>query len=195
MPVQTLAVPGITPRHSCTRAMSWDSAPLKLPKLLAHTSDCGDLEHSRITMPQATHSLWPYPCPLWSLWVGAFPTPGAFTYTRITWALSPTVPQVPGVTPGSPLCPWYFGHSSKRGARHSPHQTESMPSSTILEVGIPILKLPSSMVRHCVYLRVQPPQCIFKFGIVPKMLFLGGLLATLDFSTWGLHGHWPNVRP
>ena len=49
-----------------------------------------------------------------------------------------------------------------------PHQTESMPSSTILVVGTPILKLPSSMVRHCVYLRARPPQCIFKFGIVPK---------------------------
>src|ERR1700737_401819 len=47
----------------------------------------------------------------------AFPTPGALTHTRITWALSPTAPQVPGVTPGSPLCPWCFGHSSWRGAR------------------------------------------------------------------------------
>ena len=32
----------------------------------------------------------------------AFPTPGALTHTRITWALSPPVPQVPCVTPGSP---------------------------------------------------------------------------------------------
>src|ERR1700738_4022088 len=64
-----------------------------------------------------------------------------------------------------------------------PHQTESMPSSTILVVGTPILKLPSSMVRHCVYLRARPPQCIFKFGIVPKVSFLGGLLATLDVSS------------
>ena len=40
----------------------------------------------------------------------AFPTPGALTHTRITWALSPPAPQVPGVTPGSPLCPWCFGH-------------------------------------------------------------------------------------
>src|ERR1700737_944382 len=47
----------------------------------------------------------------------AFPTPGALTHTRITWALSPTAPQVRGVTPGSPLCPWCFGHSSWRGAR------------------------------------------------------------------------------
>src|SRR6202048_3915591 len=50
----------------------------------------------------------------------AFPTPGALTHTRITCALSPTAPQVPGVTPGAPLCPWCFGHSSWRSARHSP---------------------------------------------------------------------------
>src|SRR6202048_1018351 len=50
----------------------------------------------------------------------AFPTPAALTHTRIPGALSPTSPQVPGVTPGSPLCPWCFGHSLWRGARHSP---------------------------------------------------------------------------
>ena len=44
--------------------------------------------------------------------------PEALTYTRITWALSPTAPQVHGVTPGSSLCPWCFMHSSWRGARH-----------------------------------------------------------------------------
>jgi hypothetical protein len=48
----------------------------------------------------------------------AFPTPGALTHTRITWAFSPSAPQVPGVTPGSPLCPWCFGHPLWRGARH-----------------------------------------------------------------------------
>jgi hypothetical protein len=47
----------------------------------------------------------------------AFPTPGALTRTRITWAFSPPAPQVPGVTPGSPLCPWCFGHPFWRGAR------------------------------------------------------------------------------
>jgi hypothetical protein len=36
--------------------------------------------------------------------------PGVLTHTRITWAFSPPAPQVPGVTPGSPLCPWCFGH-------------------------------------------------------------------------------------
>jgi len=64
-----------------------------------------------------------------------------------------------------------------------PHQTESMPSSTILVVGTPIRELPSSMVRHCVYLRARPPQCIYKFGIVPKVSVLGGPLATLNLSS------------
>ena len=48
--------------------------------------------------------------------------PGTLTHTRITWALSPMVPQVPGVTLGSPLCPWCCGHSSRRGARQEPKQ-------------------------------------------------------------------------
>ena len=48
----------------------------------------------------------------------AFATPGALTHTRISWALSPTVPQVLGVTVGFPLCPWCFEHSSWRGAQH-----------------------------------------------------------------------------
>ena len=43
--------------------------------------------------------------------------PGALTHTRITWALSLMAPQVPGVTPGSALCPWCCGHFSRRGAR------------------------------------------------------------------------------
>jgi hypothetical protein len=111
----------------------------------------------------------------------ALPTPGALTHTRITWVFSPPVPQVLDVTLGFPLCPWCFRHPFWRGAQHSPHQTESMPSLTILIVGTPILKLPSSMVPHCVYLRVGPPQCIFKFGIVPKVSVVGGPLATLDF--------------
>jgi hypothetical protein len=50
----------------------------------------------------------------------AFPMPGALAHTRITWAFSPPAPQVPGVTPGSPLCPWCFGHPLWRGARHIP---------------------------------------------------------------------------
>ena len=46
----------------------------------------------------------------------AFPGPGALIHTRISWALSPMAPQVPGVTLGSPLCLWCCGHSSRRGA-------------------------------------------------------------------------------
>jgi hypothetical protein len=45
--------------------------------------------------------------------------PGALTHTRITWSLSPMAPQVLGVTPGSPLRPWCWGHSLWRGARHA----------------------------------------------------------------------------
>ena len=56
------------------------------------------------------------PLRILSPWV-AFPTPGALTHTRITWAFLPTAPQVPGVTLRSPLCSWCFGHSSRRGAR------------------------------------------------------------------------------
>ena len=44
----------------------------------------------------------------------------ALTHTRITWALSPTAPQVPGVTLGCPQC---FGHSSWRGARQGVYCT------------------------------------------------------------------------
>ena len=34
-----------------------------------------------------------------------FPTLEALTHTRIAWTFPPTAPQVPGVTPRSPLCP------------------------------------------------------------------------------------------
>ena len=44
----------------------------------------------------------------------AFSTFKALTDTRSTWALSPTVPQVSGVTMGSPFYPYCFGHSSCR---------------------------------------------------------------------------------
>jgi hypothetical protein len=43
--------------------------------------------------------------------------PGALTRIRIIWSLSPMEPQVPGVTPESPLCQWCCGHSSWNGAR------------------------------------------------------------------------------
>ena len=48
----------------------------------------------------------------------AVSTPGALSRIRITWALSPILPQVPGVTLGSLLCPWCFGHSSWKGVPH-----------------------------------------------------------------------------
>ena len=57
----------------------------------------------------------------------AFQRPGALIHTRITWALSPMAPQVPSVTPGSLLCPWCCGHSSKRGARHSYNVGSAIP--------------------------------------------------------------------
>ena len=76
----------------------------------------------------------------------AFPTPGALTHTRITWALSPTAPQVPGVTPGSPLCPWCFGHSLWRGARQAETKFLAirawwMSSGAATEQGLPRLEL------------------------------------------------------
>ena len=61
----------------------------------------------------------------------AFPMPGALTHIRITWALSPTAPQVVGVTPGSPLCPWCFGHSIWKGARQTHCRTISLVSLNI----------------------------------------------------------------
>ena len=97
------------PGHGCTRALSHDKAPIKLPYLLAHTSDWAD------GLNLVTLNLCDWE---------AIPTPGAFTHIRITWALSPTTAQVPSVIPGSPLCPWCFGHSSWRGVRQRPHWTE-----------------------------------------------------------------------
>ena len=49
--------------------------------------------------------------------MGGVPNARGLTHTRITWVLSPPALQVPGVTLGSPLCQWCFGHSSWRGAR------------------------------------------------------------------------------
>ena len=108
------------PCHCSSRALSPDNAPLKLSYLLAHTSEWGVLEHSKILTPWATHSSWPYPRDSWSLWVEAFPTPGASPTPGSLGAFSPSAPQVPGVTPGSPLCPWCFGAYLWRGARHWP---------------------------------------------------------------------------
>jgi hypothetical protein len=42
--------------------------------------------------------------------------PAALIHTRITWSLSPMAPQVPGVTPGSPLRSWCWGALMERCA-------------------------------------------------------------------------------
>src|ERR1700737_1792034 len=47
------------------------------------------------------------------------PRPSSTLGSLTAWALSPTAPQVSGVTPGSPLCPWCYGHSSWKGARQA----------------------------------------------------------------------------
>ena len=46
----------------------------------------------------------------------AFPTPEAPTHIRFTWALSPTAPQVSGVTSGSPCAHGVLG--TPRGEVH-----------------------------------------------------------------------------
>jgi hypothetical protein len=56
----------------------------------------------------------------------AFPTPRALIHTRITWAFSPSAPQILGVTLGSPLCPRCFGHSLWRGARQKPLKEDTL---------------------------------------------------------------------
>ena len=97
------------PGHCCFRALSRNNAALKMPYLLAHTSN------------EVFLSIWEFACHELHIAHGltlmtpsprgweAFPTPGALTYTRIIWASSPLAPQVSGVTLGSPLCPWCFG--------------------------------------------------------------------------------------
>ena len=61
------------PGHCYSKALSRDSVPMKLSYLLAHTSNWGILEHSRILTPWATHCWWFYPHDFWSLWVGGVP--------------------------------------------------------------------------------------------------------------------------
>jgi len=97
MPVQTSTVPGAPPRPLLFQG----SAPLKLSYLLAHTSDWGDLEHSRILTSWATHN---FSTCGWE----AFPTPGALTHIRITWVFSPSAPQSPECHSGVPLVPMVF---------------------------------------------------------------------------------------
>ena len=132
MAVLSLAIPGAIPRS----LLSPCSAPLKLPYLLAHL-------WLRCSWRSWNLNAISYPMlmalPSWLLVsVGGRRSPmsGALTYTRITWALSPMASQVPGVTPGSPLCQWCFGHSSWRGARYfvikeSRHLNYSPPKKSL----------------------------------------------------------------
>jgi hypothetical protein len=72
--------------------------------------------YARPKVPIRHHSMVVFP-PLWpemGLWYFSLNTNN---HTRIIWALLPMMPQVMGVTPRSPLCPWCFGHSLWRGAR------------------------------------------------------------------------------
>ena len=82
----------------------------------------------------------------------AFSTPGALTHTSITWALSPMAPQVPGVTPRSPLCPWCCGHSSWKGARQL-HTREWEPMTNILQALSLVEK--AEPVQVCFTLRLR----------------------------------------
>ena len=104
------------PGKHCPRAVSLGIAPLKLPNLLAHTSNRGvlsTLKCGRYKLLKA-HGLT-LVTPNLRGWE-AFSMLWAFIYTSIIWALSPMASQVLSVTPGSPLYPWCCGHSSWRGA-------------------------------------------------------------------------------
>ena len=56
----------------------------------------------------------------------------------------------PGVTPGSPLCPWCFGHSLWRGARHG----KVVESMTTLYCG-----LLRNWTKYKFLVRKQRPSC------------------------------------
>jgi hypothetical protein len=90
--------------------LSQDIALLKLPYLLAHTFDWGLLEHlelirHKLLIAHGLNLVTPSLCGC-----EVFSTPEALTHTRITLALSPMVPQVLDVTPGSPFFPKCFKH-------------------------------------------------------------------------------------
>ena len=108
------------PNHYSSKAMSRDSIPLKLSYIQATPPievflSIPESSHHELHIAHVLTFMNPSLCG-WE----AFPTPGALTHTRITWALSPTAPQVPHVILGSSLCPWCFWHSMWRGAQHSP---------------------------------------------------------------------------
>ena len=107
------------PGHCYARALSWDITPFKLPYLLAHTFDWGVLS----ILECACHKLriaYGLTFVIHSLhgWESSL-TPRTFAHTRIIWALTPTAQRIPGVTLGSPLCPWCFKHIIWRGAQQA----------------------------------------------------------------------------
>jgi hypothetical protein len=129
------------PGHCCSKALSQESAPLELAYLLPHILKWivfRILESSRHELRLAhgltlmNHSLRGWE---------AFPTPGALTHIRITWAFSPLAPQVRGVTSGSPLCPWYFKHRFWRGVRHPRIKAWWASSKCTSEEGLKHLQL------------------------------------------------------
>ena len=109
------------------------------------------------------------------------------SHTSIMWAFSPMAPQVPGVTSGSPLCPWCLGTPYGEVRDTHPHQMELMPSSIIFVVSKPIFKLPSSLgVALCFPWSATPTMDLQIFHN-PKFSFLGGPLAILDFFSKDLN--------
>ena len=126
MHVQTLAVLRATPKPLLSKAMSQDNAPLKLSNILAYTSNWGVFELPRIPRHKQhiAHALMFVTLSL-SGWE-AFPMPRALIHTRITWALSPTTPQVLSVPPGSYLCHGVVSIPYGEVRDIHPHQTVSM---------------------------------------------------------------------
>ena len=59
--------------------------------------------------------------------------------------------HVPGVTPGSPLCPWCFGHSSWRGAQHYRTLLPSLHLLPYYTTGFGIVSRTLSLLRHSYY--------------------------------------------
>ena len=60
----------------------------------------------------------------------AFPTPKALTHTMITWPLSPTVPQISGITPKSPRAQGVLG--TPHGAMRDTEALDIETTTTIV---------------------------------------------------------------
>ena len=108
MLVQTFGNPGSHSKAIVVQGVAPDNATLKLSYLLAHTSNWGVIEHSRILTHELSiaygHTLVTPSLRGWE----AFPTPKALTHTRITRALSPIGATSPGCYFGVPLVPMVF---------------------------------------------------------------------------------------